>query len=876
MHQHQVYDTDNHFVIDPITKEIINQSEKMKLMLGDHNSERFTFEIPRYIDGHDMTLCDKIEIHYINIDSKTKESNKDVYIVDDMQLSPNGEDVVIFSWLISGNATQLAGTLNFRATFKCISEPSIIDYQMSTEIFKGITVSDGISNSEAVIEQYSDVLEQWKQELNLAGEYAQQIQQNASEIDELQVGLSESRDYVNKIINYEINWNDGGYISKDDGNVHDETGSSYSDYVTVIPGTKLIITNTMTENNEWNAFYDANKTFLSSFSNATGEVIVPSGAVKMRLSKYSSATLTIASNLKSYIDTLKNNGTVISENADFAEVGEWSDGNPNNEDRIGYFVSVDNSEPGKTMVKATSSSDVHGVTMLHPGFSGNASADKYDSEGNLLKQYDYVGFAGFVPVIDNGTCTVNGRCMPSDDGTAIPSPNNMGYQVIERIDDTHVLILVEPQADMMVRIKEDVTANKKSISELNDKKITKFYASNLGNTTLNDSDNGKITDMIIFGKTIQDGTPTPDAPVEIQSVVNPVVKVYGKNLVQKVIYGYINQSNQINIDNKSTSVIAYLEKEKTYKISCSKALDRLKIGKLETPDVFHGIPLTNVYEGNISTKTFIANFTGYACIYIKSVKDRDIINSIQIEEGTVATDYEPYKEQSATLLITLNAIPVSSGGNVTIDGQEYIADYVDVEKKQLVRMVGGGRMYGTTNGWDWKVRGSKTEYYAEYHPYINDFKNIISTIAISNAFDTGAVWDKNNKNKIGVSNGTKAYVFIGASSFNRLDDLKTYLDNNEVYVYSILETPTTIDLTDEEFLAFKALAMYYPTTNIFVTSDQLDGYTTFNYPLSMANGWNLIREQLGDTRDYIYDMELQSMEAYVNSEYAVTLAELEV
>lgn len=302
MHQHQVYDTDDHFVIDPITKEIINRSEEMKLMQGDHNSERFTFEIPRYIDGHDMTLCDKIEVHYINIDSKTKESNKDVYLVDDMQLSPNGEDVVVFSWLISENSTQLAGTLNFRVTFKCISEPAIIDYQMSTEIFKGITVSDGISNSEAVIEQYSDVLEQWKQELNLAGEYAQQIQQNASKIDELNNDLSESKDYVNDVINYEINWNDGGYISKDDGNVHDETGSSYSGYVTVIPGTKLIITNTMTENNEWNAFYDANKTFLSPFSNATGEVIVPDGAVKMRLSKYSTATITIASNIKSYID----------------------------------------------------------------------------------------------------------------------------------------------------------------------------------------------------------------------------------------------------------------------------------------------------------------------------------------------------------------------------------------------------------------------------------------------------------------------------------------------------------------------------------------------------------------------------------------------
>lgn len=282
MHQHQVYDTDNHFVIDPITKEIINQSEKMKLMLGDHNSERFTFEIPRYIDGHDMTLCDKIEIHYINIDSKTKESNKDVYIVDDMQLSPNGEDVVVFSWLISSNATKLAGTLNFRITFKCISEPSIIDYQMSTEIFKGITVSDGISNGEAVIEEYSDVLEQWKQEL--------------------QAGVSESINYVNKIINYEIKWNDGGYISKDDGSVNTETGSSYSDYVAVRPGTKLIITNTMTTEKGYNAFYGPNDTFLSSFPNATGEVVVPDGAVKMRLSKYSTETLSVASNVKTYID----------------------------------------------------------------------------------------------------------------------------------------------------------------------------------------------------------------------------------------------------------------------------------------------------------------------------------------------------------------------------------------------------------------------------------------------------------------------------------------------------------------------------------------------------------------------------------------------
>ena len=95
-------------------------------------------------------------------------------------------------------------------------------------------------------------------------------------------------------------------------------------------------------------------------------------------------------------------------------------------------------------------------------------------------------------------------------------------------------------------------------------------------------------------------------------------------------------------------------------------------------------------------------------------------------------------------------------------------------------------------------------------------------------------------------------------------------------VYQLLEQQET-DLTAEQTQAFKALATYYPTTNISVNSEQqLDGYTVFNYPISMKNGWDYVKQQLNDNRDYIYDMDLQSAEAYVNSEYAVALTELEV
>ena len=101
-------------------------------------------------------------------------------------------------------------------------------------------------------------------------------------------------------------------------------------------------------------------------------------------------------------------------------------------------------------------------------------------------------------------------------------------------------------------------------------------------------------------------------------------------------------------------------------------------------------------------------------------------------------------------------------------------------------------------------------------------------------------------------------------------------------IYQLSEQQET-DLTPEEVQAFKALATCYPVTNISVNSEQIDGYTIFNYPISMANGWNYVKQQLNDNRDYIYDMDTktqdidtQAAEAYVNSEYAVALTELEV
>ena len=165
-HIHSVYDTDTHFSIDPINRKMKNESSiKTQLIQYDHNSERFTFEMPRYVEGHDMMTCNRVEIQFLNIDAVTKAQNKGLYLVDDLQLSPADENIVICSWLISQAATQLVGSLNFLVRFMCCSNPDIVDYSWNTAIHSSISVSSGINATDEIAEDYVDILESWRADI---------------------------------------------------------------------------------------------------------------------------------------------------------------------------------------------------------------------------------------------------------------------------------------------------------------------------------------------------------------------------------------------------------------------------------------------------------------------------------------------------------------------------------------------------------------------------------------------------------------------------------------------------------------------------------------------------------------------------------------
>ena len=244
------------------------------------------------------------------------------------------------------------------------------------------------------------------------------------------------------------------------------------------------------------------------------------------------------------------------------------------------------------------------------------------------------------------------------------------------------------------------------------------------------------------------------------------------------------------------------------------------------------------------------------------------------------TNEDGLKVQSVTINnVTLNAIPVSSGGNVTINGQQYVADYVDVERGKLVRMVDTVHPKSAD---DMSIYTGIKENVTNYRTHVEsaDKKGILSNMLLLNRdiwvedvcgtdiIEYDSVDFSLSYEKLGINSSTNAE--------QREIAVKTWLENNDLMFMYTRRTSNEIDLTPEEVQTFKALATYYPVTNISVNSEQLDGYTVFNYPISLANGWNYVKQQLNDNRDYIYDMDLQSAESYVNSEYAVALTELEV
>lgn len=572
--------------------------------------------------------------------------------------------------------------------------------------------------------------------------------------------------------------------------------------------------------------------------------------------------------------------------------------------------------------------------------------------------------------------------------------------------------------------REQIATNKEDIGDLKDKKITKFYASNRGENHLADSDNGKIMDMMLYGKSeqftatgknllkISDGTqktrgitvtakdgiialkgtatengwvtlnidsfvldgtyilssnistvlnvfavnksfrsvleqnksavlknaeisrvcftvkegktydisnilvqieqgseatsyepytggipsPSPDYPQEIKSVMNPTIKLLGSNILKMTDGEYQKKGVTIAVSNgvvklKGTAdaqLIIVLANNIIFKEGTKIIFSPNRVKGMEEPDGAH-LDLTN----NV-TKGFSSNNNGINIPYIIKKEDAkhsfnvqikipagtnfDEIWKPQILIGETITAFEPYTEQTITLPITLNAIPVSSGGNVTIDGQQYIADRV-VEKDGVFGIERNIREIHTNT----KTMNNNSEEYPGWRE-VEGISNVTyysgQPVGTSRKLTHISNFTQTTLQQNNIGNNNIVFLLSGVIGYSQSELIAKAID---VDMYIRLQDAIFEPLPGDIQAKLRTLVTNYPVTNISVNSEQLDGYTVFNYPISMENGWNYVKQQLGDTRDYIYDMDakaqdidIQSAEAYVNSEYAVALTELEV
>lgn len=175
-----------------------------------------------------------------------------------------------------------------------------------------------------------------------------------------------------------------------------------------------------------------------------------------------------------------------SSGADYAEYEEWLDGNPDNEDRRGLFVTY---EGDKIRLANAEDDYIAGIVSAAPSVVGDVQSEEWqgrflkdvfgamvtetveieevvDEDGNVIpahtetrfvinpdydptrkyvsreyrQEWDMVGYVGKLVVVDDGTCQVNGYCKPADGGIATAS--DKGYRVLKRIDETHIKVRI--------------------------------------------------------------------------------------------------------------------------------------------------------------------------------------------------------------------------------------------------------------------------------------------------------------------------------------------------------------------------------------------------------------------------------------------------
>lgn len=362
-------------------------------------------------------------------------------------------------------------------------------------------------------------------------------------------------------------------------------------------------------------------------------------------------------------------------------------------------------------------------------------------------------------------------------------------------------------------IKESMTqiaANKEAVSQLKEdttalqKRQNVLVGSETGNpVSCNDAYSAPLCGLNVYGKSTQDGTPMPDAPVPIVSAGDSgsvAVKVTGKNLFyeQEFQEYFINSvANTVGLATGNVSCVLQVVTGAKYYVTRSKIGDKFRaavVDKLPTS----GNPVTPSSGINADSKRQI-EISATSKYMVIQCEDEAAFSELMVSLDS-STAYSPYREQLLTLLTPngLPGIPVTSGGNYTDpQGQQWVCDEVDLERGVKVQRVNAVDLStcaitGTTNlvatkrlairlplkGKDYTV-----EALCNRLPYLVSF----TSDTIHFYVDT---------------NNAQVFIPIGAKN----------PEEGEYILFYVLDAPIETPLTPAEIAAYKAITAYAPDT----------------------------------------------------------------
>ena len=313
--------------------------------------------------------------------------------------------------------------------------------------------------------------------------------------------------------------------------------------------------------------------------------------------------------------------------------------------------------------------------------------------------------------------------------------------------------------------------------------------------------NGKpLTAWTITGNTVQNGTPTPDNPVEVFGCGDydsdtgmykiPVV-TRGKNLAGNYTvssgYYYDDSGTPTPSDARFIRLIINVEPNTIYTISSNLKFYSIWEFNNNTKISRRGGDNSNKYtikttkECN-SLRISMSNTSGEA--------DTSAFEWIQLEKGSTATPYEPYHEPITTPIYL--PTPLYSGEVMRSDGSR------DVKFGKLV----------LTGSEDWKLQSINSYGIANFYIKVDPtFKPGIKHFCTHFSIQTTLIAQTTNEGLLFTNNDT-IYIRVKQELANTVSSLKSWL--TEQYTAG---TPVTIWYTLETLTTEAFTAPQIPTLN---------------------------------------------------------------